>query len=808
MKPIPFSRPIRAIRGGAIVLALTSFVSLSCTPNKSLAAPAKSLNFDFGGETQVPSYVSADASVRFSAQSGYGWLDTADLGLRDRKNPDDLRRDFVMGKSAQTFRIIGLTPGRYQLSVVSGDMDYVDHVTTMRVAGNAIELPTMAPDVAEFLTLTATITATESLDITFASPQNNWVVNALSLQPTTADMAPAITRQRVAPEAAKSTWQPQIFQDDPTKPLLQKFREASQKASRDFRLTGLNRADYLKLITGQVDFWKKHQDANGAIIDPYKKEEIQYSTPAFASAAAILVARHNRADLLEPASKAMDWATRRLSQRQAANSHEDFYPTMIAQAFVLLKPQVQPERAARWEADIRGFDPYKTYRQAMGSMNWNIVSSSGEALFQNLGLRERTNRYVIDSFAAQGRHFTSPYGLYLEGPLAYDHFPRIFLADVIAQGYKGPYSAEISEALRRAAITSLFMQSPWGELPAGGRSAHHQWNEAEQCVTYEIYAAQALKDGDAQLAGVYKRAAHLALASMQRWVRPSGEMQIVKNWVDPAQRHAFEGYSAHSQYNLLPMAMLASAYEYAASTESLAERPAPADLGGYVFEIPELHKVFANAGGTYVELDTKGDSHYDATGLIRVHMKGVSPQLGPSDSLLSHPSYQSLAPAPHNAGIGVAWQDAAGQWQTLGDLETGRIKKVTVKPLATSPSRVAFDVTYEGDLAGVSRLIEHYVVTPGQVELTTELPGYAGGLRYLWPVLADDGRTQSTITSKDDLISVSLDGGKTTQTFRAPGAQSVRIEEPRYSNHNGWARLGVAEYPRGGEVTFVIALKK
>src|SRR3712207_9480052 len=105
------------------------------------------------------------------------------------------------------------------------------------------------------------------------------------------------------------------------------------------------------------------------------------------------------------------------------------------------------------------------------------------------------------------------------------------------------------------------------------------------------------------MAGVYKRAAHLALASMQRWVRPSGEMQIVKNWVDPAKRHAYEPYSFHSQYNLLPMSMLATAYEYAASTEKVDERPSPADIGGFVLDIPELHKVFANAGGTYVEID-------------------------------------------------------------------------------------------------------------------------------------------------------------------------------------------------------------
>src|SRR5205823_596275 len=144
--------------------------------------------------------------------------------------------------------------------------------------------------------------------------------------------------------------------------------------------------------------------------------------------------------------------------------------------------------------------------------------------------------------------------------------------------------------------------------PVGGRSAHHQWNEAEQCATYEIYAAKSLADGDAAMAGVFKRAAHLSLASIKRWVRPSGELWIVKNHVDPAQRHGYDGYSAHSQYNLLPMAMLAMAYEYAGTTEKVREQYAPAEVGGYVLDIGErFHKVFANAGGMYIELDTSAD---------------------------------------------------------------------------------------------------------------------------------------------------------------------------------------------------------
>ena len=145
-----------------------------------------------------------------------------------------------------------------------------------------------------------------------------------------------------------------------------------------------------------------------------------------------------------------------------------------------------------------------------------------------------------------------------------------------------------------------------------------------------------------------------------------------------------------------------------------------------------MNKVFANAGGTYVELDTSGDHHYDATGLIRIHRKGVPPQLGPSDSLLAAAAYSTPADSPVTTGVGVSWQDSSGSWRTLGEMNPS---SANVTPLIQSPERVAFDVTYSGGLAGVGSVTEHYFVTPQGVQLTTEIPGYSGPLRYVCEVL-------------------------------------------------------------------------
>ncbi|MES2463613.1 MAG: hypothetical protein V4671_23815, partial [Armatimonadota bacterium] len=703
------------------------------TPAQGSKAADSTFLFDFGVGSEAtapaPAYKKVGPGDRFTAERGWGWLETEDLNARDRKQPGPLRRDFIVGTKAHTFRIAGVSPGLYRLTVVVGDMTYGDHATRIGVKGGAVvgDLPILRPALAAFATLTASLRVPQGinpLDIGFDSPGDNWVVNSLSLVPTTAEEPVRVATEQVATPEAESAWAPVLSWPDPTAPLLAGHRSRMESASvKSFKTTGLQRSDYLKLIGSEIDFWKTKQNKEtGAIIDPYRNVEFQYSTPAFAHAASTLVVYAGRKDLIEAAAKSLDWSARTLADRKAASGHEDFFAPMIAHAIRLLKPHVPPARSAGWENDIRRFDPVTTYRMAMGrGGNWNVVAASGEALFQMMGLRDPKNRFVETSFAGQGAVFGTPYGLYLEGPMPYDHFPRLWAADLIARGYTGAYQRELREVLRRASLTSLFMQSPGGELPAGGRSAQHQWNEAEQCVTFEIYGARALRDGDPELAGIFKRAAHLSLQSMRRWVRPSGEMQIVKNWVDPQKAHAFESYSAHSQYNLLAMSMLATAYEHAETTQTVGEKPAPADIGGYVLQIEPLHKVFANAGGAYVELDTTADHGYDATGLIRVHFAGVSPQFGPSDSVLAKPKYRVPADSPHppTTGIGAAWQGQDGAWHHLGELSKADLKAVTLTTDSAEANRVAFRVRYEGNLpGGISVIEERYVLTLGSVEVT------------------------------------------------------------------------------------------
>jgi hypothetical protein len=798
----------RGVLAGTIGAALAGAAPAWAAFGQTVGA----VRLDFGGATPPPAPGYARAGTEtYTETRGFGWVSAAGLAIRDRGG-ESPGRDFVFGTAPQVFRIGGLTPGRFRMTFLSGDLTFGDHFTRVRVAGvdGGASLPVLNPGVAQYAELTATLVVPEgsdTIDITIDAPENNWVVNALVLEPT-ADPEPVLVT--IIPAPVTSTWGPILDTPDPTAPLLDGHR--SRSAGTSVEPTGLDRDDYLRLIAGQVGFWKTKQDADGAIIDPYRDREFQYSTPAFAHAAATLVAYAGRSDLVAPAALALDWSARELAERTAADAHEDFYAPMLAHAVRLLEPHVPVERAAAWKHDIGRFEPFLTYRQPIGRNNWNVVAASGEALFQMMGLRDASHGYVEASLAAQGRHFDTSYGLYLEGPMPYDHFPRLWLGDLVARGYSGPYRAELDEALRRSAITSLFMQSPLGELPAGGRSAHHQWNEAEQCVTYEVFAARAMADGDTELAAYFKRGAHLALRSMFRWVRPSGEMQIIKNWVDPAESFAYESYSGHSQYNLLPMSMLSIAYEHAATTEQVRERPAPADTGGFLLHIEPLHKVFANAAGSYVEIDTAGDHHYDATGFVRAHFAGHSPQLGSSDSLLAHPQYRVPdGPTPPTTGIGVAWEVDPGEWRHFGEIDPSLTQDVVVLPTRLRADDVRFTVRYNGDFGGgVTAVEERFVLAPLETRVTTVLRGYDGPVRRVAPVLSSDGRTPGTIQVHENEVRVWQRGehGTSKLTYDMPGASSVAVGDEEYPNHNGWMRLAIGEYAAGSGspgLTLVIA---
>lgn len=509
----------------------------------------------------------------------------------------------------------------------------------------------------------------------------------------------------------------------PLAPLVARWQQESRGAVRP---TGANSKDYLRVAEGVVKFFRAHQNESGAIIDPYEKQERQYATPAFACAAAALVASGMTPELREPGERAFRWAATQLAKKQGADHHEDFYTVLLMHAREMMKPQ----------PDIPPFDPEATYRSRgkPAVNNWNVVGLSGEFLRFQAGMTP-DNSFAEKYLEYQVQRFNE-FGMYHDpnDPMAYDLFPRLWLTDMLFHGYQGRYRKALEELLTRGALTSLFMQSPRGELPAGGRSAAHQWNEAQQAATYEMMARQFAGRGDARLAGAFKRAAHLALLSMRRWERPSGELWIVKNRFPPEQRFGYERYSFHSQYNLLAVAMLAIAWRHA--DESAREGAAPAETGGFAFAVRSgFDKVFANAGGAYVEYDLNADAHYNPTGILRVHFPQAALL---SEGAVVHPNYGTAAHKPSRSlALGPAWE-AGGKRFALADRERQQQDRAVVAFGRQTADLVEFTVRYEN---GGCPVTEQVSVRPNGLRLRSEA-ACATRIAYTVPFLVFDGERE------------------------------------------------------------------
>lgn len=591
----------------------------------------------------------------------------------------------------------------------------------------------------------------------------------------------------------------QSLRDKTAHPLdgrIRAFLERQASVS-DLGDTGLIGKDYLRIISGQVRFFRGCQDDSGAIIDPVEKIEWQYSTPCYALSVALLAATGYSRDpeLLATGVKAMDHSVDDMHAYEA-HGHGEFFIQPVMLALDLYEGLAPAERIDAWKRKISELDPYRLYpdnlKRRKTIYNHNVVALAGEWLRAERGLNADPDFFEIHlSFH---KRFLTPLGMYRDHPglpMVYDEFSRQYLASILVEGYRGPSYEAFRDSLWRGAWTSLFMQSAAGECPTGGRSAQHIWNEAQMAVTYEIYAAQYARKGRPDEAGAFKRAAHLSLRSIKRWLKPNGTGYVVKNRYLIEAHHGYERYSAQSQYNLLACWLMAAAYLYA--DEAVKERPCPADIGGFAVPIVEdFHKVFANAGGTYIEYDTCGDLRYNPTGLIRCHVKGANPQLGPSDGAVHKFDKKTKEDlGGENLCIGPAWQDVSGGWHRLADYNPDPPE---VEILEETPTRVRFKLVYAGEFDGANQITETVTLEPAGVTIEDVLEGEEiKQMRVYYPMLVFDGLEEAKVRLDGNAVTLTLWDGSIRYEVLEPAGVELKRAGTRLDHRNGKVEAAYAD---------------
>jgi len=242
-----------------------------------------------------------------------------------------------------------------------------------------------------------------------------------------------------------------------------------QRGVTRFQPTGLGRADYLRFIEGQARAIRRYQNAEGRIVDPVLKAEFAFATPCYAHAVAALLASGHATDpdLLESGMRAMDAAVGDMARGAAPDNHGDFFTYPVLLALREYERVAPVERVAAWRRDLKHVDPSKLYRaNKPGGGNWNIVNAAGEYLRSREGMTSPD--YLEACLRAHLADFNE-FGMFNEqgNPLAYDHFSRYFLSGILHLGYHGPSLDLYRQLMWKGAWTSLFMQSPAGELPTG-----------------------------------------------------------------------------------------------------------------------------------------------------------------------------------------------------------------------------------------------------------------------------------------------------------------------------------------------------
>lgn len=475
----------------------------------------------------------------------------------------------------------------------------------------------------------------------------------------------------------------------------------------------------------------------------------------------VLIAYGKRRDLLPIFCEMMEFCCKNIPIVKAAN---DFSVREIICCIWELEKNgvVDPADIARWKGYLTTIEVEKCYNEFAKTptdtlRNWALFTGVSEFFRLKAGLcknPEETAAFV-DLQIEQQLQWLDENGMYMDNkredvhqPIMYDIVPRCLFSALLFVGYRGKHYETIDNILRKAGLYTLNMQSVTGEGAFGGRSNQFLHNEALLAAIFEYEATRYKKEGNDVLAGKFKAAALQALKPCEAWLSKK-PIRHVKNRFPNDTKFGCETYAYFDKYMITFASNLYLADMF--SDDSIV--PAAFDDRPMVWSTSKhFHKTFVRAGGYSLELDTNADSHYDASGLGRIHRKGAPETICLSMPFAKEPNY-GLNDFKNQSSFSIcpAIKDENGVW--LYGSEPGVSYILADSEIGEESARVVFDCVFANGkkTSFFCSVDKNGVVVQAAGENNQEIG-------ICLPVFFFDGETQTNIQEQDNKILVEYDG--------------------------------------------------
>ncbi|XEC96233.1 hypothetical protein AB6A23_06720 [Paenibacillus tarimensis] len=473
----------------------------------------------------------------------------------------------------------------------------------------------------------------------------------------------------------------------------------------------------------------------------------------------------------------------------------DFAVKEIMLAYKLIKKRASVNKLEEWREALSRIDPFNQYLFTIRDVNdekmtdlhnINVYNMVGEFLRETEGLTDSSSYFAVH-WPYQLKKFDA-YGMYMDPgcPMLYDLTTRCQIQLMMKHGYEGPFAEQLDGKLAKAGLMTLFTQSSAYEFPYGGRSNQFLFNEALIAANCEFEAVRYKKKGNPRIAGAFKRSGHLAVIAVKRWLDIAPPRHI-KNFYPIESRWGTEAYGYYDKYMITFGAFLALAYYFA--DDSIAEAPCPAERGGYVLETSEhFHKIFAGAGGYSIEVDTKADLKYDATGLGRIHRSSIPTELGLSSPLSMGDAYEL------NDGIGrvfgsisPGWENRDGGIQFLSEISNGINKRLAIFHENVEFTEFMLEISGLQSWRAIRQLFK---LSEEGVQIHIELVEPAVERVYLQlPLLVANGMDKAGLHIGQNAITVTM--GR--YQYKAVFDGRPVVSETVYGNRNGEYRIATIQ---------------